>query len=126
MGIFNQLKTQGKIIMRNLTAIQRRNGRMHAMFDYARKQDEESKKIPLEYAAGTIGNARRGVVAMLSRGAWGYSDETGNLLAAAPELFEACSLAAVRLESGTAKEIEFNAPLAARLRRALAKAKGAA
>ena len=66
---------------------------MHAMFDRAAEQDKENKKLPLEYAAGSIGNAARGPVAMLTRGAWGYDDETGKILAAAPELLAAVEYA---------------------------------
>ena len=74
--------------MKTRTSAQRYNARLHNIFDNARKHEEEIKKLPLEYAGGTIGNAARGPVAMLTRGSWGYDDATGKLLAAAPELAE--------------------------------------
>ena len=74
--------------MKNTTA-QKYNNRLHAIFDTARDQKKKDNALPLEYAAGTIGNARRGVVAMLPRGAWGYDDEIGRLIAAAPDLLAA-------------------------------------
>lgn len=46
------------------------------------------------------------------------------LVSAAPDLLEACYLAAARLESGSTKQIEFNASVAGRVRAAIAKAKG--
>jgi hypothetical protein len=99
------------------TAIQRRNDRMHAMFEHAREQDKADKKLPLQYAAGSIGNKRRGVVAMLPRGAWGYDDATGNLLAAAPDLLAACEIALAALDGAHDK-------LRDTLRGAIAHAKG--
>ena len=78
--------------MKTRTSAQRYNDRLHNIFDNARKHEEEIKKLPLEYAGGTIGNAARGPVAMLTRGSWGYDDATGKLLAAAPELLAALEL----------------------------------
>ena len=75
--------------MKTQTAAQKYNNRMNTMFDKAREQEKQDKALPLEYVAGSIGNARRGVVAMMRRGAWGYDDETGRIMAAAPELLAA-------------------------------------
>jgi len=75
--------------MKTHTAAQKYNNRMHAIFGRAKEQEKQDKALPLEYAAGSIGNARRGVVAMMRRGAWGYDDETGQVMAAAPELLAA-------------------------------------
>lgn len=41
---------------------------------------------------------------------------------AAPDLLKCCQLAAVRLEGGTSKEVEFNAGIACELRAAIGKA----
>ena len=106
-----------------ITAVQRRNNRMHAIFETAREQDKAKKKLPLEYAAGSIGNAQRGCVAMLARGAWGYDDETGNLLAAAPELLAALETALRHMEIEHGERAnDFEAITGARA--AIAKARG--
>ena len=113
--------------MNTITAIQRRNNRMHAMFDRAAEQDEENKKLPLEYAAGSIGNARRGPVAMLVRGAWGYDDKTGKILAAAPDLLSALESlvqdVVPRLKHSGFYDPEFD-PAVVAARAAIAQAKG--
>lgn len=60
---------------------------------------------------------------LVERDGNGYTDEdraNAYLIAAAPELFAACTLALVRLEDGT----EVSATIARHLRAAIAKAKG--
>ena len=75
--------------MKTHTSAQKYNNRLHAIFVRAAEQEKQDKALPLEYAAGSIGNEKRGVVAMMRRGAWGYDDETGRIMAAAPELLAA-------------------------------------
>ena len=104
---------------------------MDAIFDRAREHDAEIKKLPLEYAGGTIGNAQRGPVAMLVRGAWGYDDDTGKLMASAPELLASCrELYKLLLEhvpnaSEYSDDARFSAPMKT-ARAALTKARGGA
>ena len=75
--------------MKTHTSAQKYNNRLHAIFVRAAEQEKQDKALPLKYAAGSIGNEKRGVVAMMRRGAWGYDDETGRIMAAAPELLAA-------------------------------------
>jgi len=105
--------------MKTHTSAQKYNNRLHAIFVRAAEQEKQDKALPLEYAAGSIGNEKRGVVAMMRRGAWGYDDETGRIMAAAPEL-----LAALRelLENRLCTDIE--PPHIVRARAAIARATG--